>query len=327
MKNVGIIGFGNIGMELYRKILGMGWNVAFVIKSDGIYRHFNGNNAVAKIEGISDYRDAEGLAELDMVFLAIPTADDGKTALGYIRFFNDVMGIPVITCEKGSPANYFREATEMSMLGYSASVGGGTRLLKFLNERMSPNVKEIHCVLNGTLNYIFDTVARKGMPLGEAAALAQQLGYAEPGAKDILEIINGEAVGDVPMKVCILMNSCGLVKEPIRAKDIRKEKITGTGLMTILYEKRRHIVSFTRRDNREYVIGGFSFYTGDWLVSAGFKRIPKGSLLEKAVPEGVNNSMLVSEGRDGRDGVYILTGPGAGAGPTTASMIKDAENF
>ncbi len=311
----------------------MGWNVDFVIRSDGIYRHFNGNGVIAKIEGIGDYREyfrAGDLAKLDMVFLAIPTADDGKIALEYIRFFT-AKGIPVITCEKGSVSNYFREATGLSMLsmlGYSASVGGGTRLLKFLNDRMSPNVREIHCVLNGTLNYIFDAVARRGMPVGETIALAQKLGYAEPGAKSALEVINGEAIGDVPKKTAILLNACGLVNEPVRAKNIKAKKITGLELNMLFWEERRYVVSLTRQKNKEDTIGGgFSFHAGGWFVSAGFKEIPKGSLLARAVPEGVDNSMLISEGENGSDGIYVLTGPGAGAGPTTAAMLKDADHM
>ncbi|MBS3090863.1 hypothetical protein J4217_00250 [Candidatus Pacearchaeota archaeon] len=45
------------------------------------------------------------------------------------------------------------------------------------------------------------------------------------------------------------------------------------------------------------------------------------------VPSGVNNAVLTSEGEFGKDGSYVLIGPGAGPGPTALSMVIDAEKI
>jgi homoserine dehydrogenase len=42
---------------------------------------------------------------------------------------------------------------------------------------------------------------------------------------------------------------------------------------------------------------------------------------------GANNALLMYEGKDGENGIYSVSGPGAGAEPTTASMILDLEKL
>ena len=70
---VGIIGAGNIGSELYRKVQRLGWEVAFVAKSDGVYK-----NLTDKIDRLDSYLNYA--AGLDVAFVAIPTLDDGTAA-------------------------------------------------------------------------------------------------------------------------------------------------------------------------------------------------------------------------------------------------------
>lgn len=319
-KNIkaGIIGAGHIGGELYKKIKALGWDIEFVLKDDGIYK-----DLVRKIDDLKNYKNY--LKDLDLVFLAIPTLDDGKIAFNYMRLCLK-KGIPVVTCEKGSLSNYFSELEKwLDKIGFSASVGGGTRLLRYLKEIMNSDIEEVHAVLNGTLNYIFDEVSR-GRSFQEAVKEAKKLGYAESGVKTSLEIINKEATDDIPMKSSILFNICGFGSKSIRAKDIKSHKISEFGLKKLIKELkiRRYIVSITKEDKNEDVIGGFKQRVGGWIISAGFKNIHKNILFSQLIPSGVNNSVLVYEGKKGIDGTYKLNGPGAGAGPTTSSMIKDA---
>jgi homoserine dehydrogenase len=66
---------------------------------------------------------------------------------------------------------------------------------------------------------------------------------------------------------------------------------------------------------------------GDWDISAGFKNINENPRFSQLVSSGVDNAILIYEGKYGIDGTYRLIGPGAGSGPTTASMIKDANRL
>lgn len=309
----GLIGAGLIGSALYKKLQSRGWNIRFVLRKSGLYENLD-----KKLEG--NYLDYA--QELDAAFLAIPTADDGSIASGYIKSFLE-KGIPVITCEKGALSNHFASLEScLEKIGFSASVGGGTRLLSYLRERDSAQIQEIHAIVNGTLNYIFDEVSHgKNMP--DAVKSAQEWGYAEPGAEHPLDVINQEASGDVPMKTAILFNVGGFGDCHITASALHAGKLDDAEMKELLKnaQDRRYIVSFTREDRNEDVIGGFRHYAGKWVISAGFKNINENSLYKAMLPGGVNNSILISEGKNE---TYILSGPGAGAGPTTSSMVIDA---
>lgn len=330
MKNrrpkIGIIGVGNIGSELYHRVQLIGWDIGAVVDVDGVYSELPKNNGLGEAQ---DYlKHFEGL---DLVFLAIPTVDDGAIASRYMRNCLD-RNILVVTCEKGALSNNFTDFEEdikHGRIGYSATVGGGSKLLNYLQERKGAHVRELHAVVNGTLNYIFDGLS-KGRSLGEVIEEAKKLGYAEPGAVNPIEVINKEAINDVPMKTAILFNLFNPGEERIKARDIKTHYIQDSELRTLEREaqERRYIVSISRTGNgEENVIWGFKHQVGDWHISAGFKHLRDNPLFRKLIPSGVDNALLISEGDFGRDGSYVVSGPGAGAGPTTNSMIIDAERL
>ena len=291
--NVGIIGIGNIGSELYTRVLDKKWDIGCVIDVDGIYGDVLKK---AKLDEPENY--GRFLKNLDLVFLAIPTLDDGKTAFRYIEKSLDY-DVPIVTCEKGALSNYYSELEEAvndDMIGYSASVGGGSRLLRYLKERVGEQVEEIQTVINGTLNYIFDQVS-SGRSLGEVVEETKKLKYAEPGAKNPLDVINKEATRDVPMKTAILFNICNLTQERMRACDVDTYHIEDTELRRLAKEaiNRRYIVSITRNANdEEDVIWGFRHKIEDWHISAGFKHIDENPLFKALIPSGVNNAILIS---------------------------------
>lgn len=323
--SIGIIGKGNIGSELYKRALSKKWKVEWTMGTKGLFKGLSND----KIGGIEDYSSL--VKEVDLVFLAVPTLDDGKTAFNYIKTSLDAE-VPVVTCEKGALSNYYSElenAIKNGKIGYSATVGGGSRLLRYLEGRVGPQVEEIHAVVNGTLNYIFEGLSR-GRSLGAVVEETKKLGYAEPMAENPLEIINQEATCDVPMKTSILFNSCNLISERMIARKIQVQKIEKSQLKKLEREasSRRYIISITKDSNHEEdVIRGFKYHIGEWYISAGFKHIRSNPLFRELIPSGVNNAVLISEGEFGRDGSYVLTGPGAGAAPTSLSMLIDAEKI
>ena len=320
---VAIVGMGRIGLELYRRAKSRELDIVFMLDVDGMYKD------PLKKEKIGNFEDYKKQTDsLDLAFLTIPTSDNGETAYNYMNHFLS-LSTPIVTSEKGALSNHFSEldfAIKNGMIGYSATVGGGTRLLNYLEGRVTTQVEEIHAVVNGTLNYIF-TGLSEGRSLGEVVEETKKLGYAEPGADNPIDVINKEATGDVPMKTSILFNICNLTKERMRARDVKTHKIDDSELGRLIEEsvRRRYIVSITKYNNHEEdVIWGFKHNVGEWYISAGFKDLKKNPLFKKLVPNGVDNAVLISEGRHGIDGNYVLSGPGAGPGPTTASMMRDA---
>ena len=219
--NIALIGTGNIGGELYKKIKDQGWNIEFVIDIDGIWK------GLPKKEKLGEQKDYEKyIKKVDLVFLAIPTFEDGQTAFKYIKNFLE-HNVPVVTCEKGALSNYFTDLEKdlrEGKIGYSATVGGGTRLLRYLEERMGPQIQEIHAVVNGTINYILDAISN-GKSLREAVNDTIRLGYSEPGTENPIEVINKEITGDIRMKSAILFNICNLTDIKIKASDLKPDKI------------------------------------------------------------------------------------------------------
>ncbi len=315
---VGIIGNGRIGQETMKRVLQRGWKVPVIVDIDGVY-----NSSKEKIAKPSDWLDC--FKGMDIAVLSIPTLDDGRIAYEYIKALVEI-GIPVVTSEKGALGNYFPELKPLidkNKIGYSATVGGGTRLLHWLRERLSPGVKEIHLIINGTLNYIFDELS-KGRALDVIIEETKRLGYAEPLAQEPLEVINTEACRDIPMKISVLLNICGFGE--IRARDINVQPLTEVDLKKLIKEaaSRRFIVSIVKEEEVEDRVGGFELKCDKWYVSGGFKNRNRNPLFSQLIPPGVNNAALVY----GVAGTYILTGPGAGATPTVmGSIIKDIEDL
>lgn len=318
-----IIGFGNIGQELGRRAADSDWELRYVMEYDGVYRG-------SKEEKIDEAKNYEKYDDVDLAFLAIPTIGDGKIAHDYIKSFSR-RGIPIVTCEKGALSKYFRLLEQcLGNIGYSATVGGGSRMLPYAQQRMNDHVTEIHAIVNGTLNFIFNGVGN-GREVSEVVEEAQKLGYAEPGASDILDVINGEAVGDVPKKTAIICNFLGLGRGEDRPviemiNDVYKP-LQQEELAKLMSEAntRRYIISITKKEQDEDMISGFRIRLKDgWNISGGFKRISDNPHYSRLMLPGVNNALMICEGKDGKYGTSIVSGPGAGPGPTANAMMIDA---
>lgn len=314
--NVGLIGAGNIGSVLYRRLQRLGWNIQFVLRSDGVYRDLR-----QKIDRLENFpARANGV---QLVFLAIPTFDDGTTACQYLRHFLE-RNIPVVTCEKGALANYFSQLESFKdNIGYRATVGGGTRLLQFLEDHVGPGLRQIHAVINGTLNYLLHAVAI-GKSFNAAIAEVQRHGYAEPGVVNPLAIVNEEATRDAVMKTAIMFNVANLTPRRLRALDVKVKEIGDAELTQLIHDanRRRFIVSISRDElATEDTIGGFAHDLEGWTISAGFKAVDSNPAFADLILPGVTNGIIMQEGSDG---TYRMTGPGGGAMPTTSAMLKDA---
>jgi len=326
---IGIIGGGNIGSEVYRQAVSNAWDVKFVMKIDGVYK-----NLEEKIDGLENSK--KYLENLDIAFLAIPTCDDGTIASNYMKYLVE-KGIPVVTCEKGALSKDFTKFEpfiEKGMIGYSATVGGGTRMLKYAEKQVGPDTKTIHANFNGTTNYCLDNIPKRRCSK-KVFEETRDLGYAEPEAKTGLEIMNKESAGDVPMKGAIFFNfTIGrLIKEYVSAREFSAKRLENDDFKRLIKEasNRRYIFSIMKKGyeiKEDDIIGGFKYQMYDYFISAGFKKINSDKSYESMKVPGVYNSLAILDGKDQRTyGVYNLQGPGAGAEPTVSSMMKDGKDI
>jgi len=321
---IAIIGYGNIGKELGRRITEAEWDLKYLIEYDGVFKE-NIDNKIDELQNYPKYKD-----DIDLAFLAIPALGDGKIAHDFIQTFT-TNGTPIVTCEKGALSKYYTSLEQhLNKIGYSATVGGGSRMLPYAQERMNPQVMEIHAIVNGTLNFIFNGVGN-GREVSEVVQEAQKLGYSEPGADNVLDVINGEATGDVPKKTAILCNILGLTKKETQPviqtiTDVHNP-LTEKELKKLMAEARdrRYIISLTKQQLEEDIINGFATtLASGWHVNGGFKKISENPHYSRLVLPGVNNALMMIEGKDGKYGTSLISGPGAGAGPTANSMMIDA---
>ncbi len=314
---IAIIVAGRIGDVLCRQARERGWDIAFILTSRGIWK--DAHKKIDEAHNFQKYCDG-----LDAVCLAIPTRDDGKVAYDYMKTFL-TRGIPVVTCEKGALANYFPELFPYSVkLRWTASVGGGTQLLRYVEGRNKNDIVEIHAIINGTLNYVLDRISL-GVSMEVAIHEARGLGYVEPCAKTTLDVVNKESTQDVPMKAAILFNTVGFDR-PIRARSMYIYPLSMQELESVAHRAQttRFIVSIFKGRVVDRADGGFYHKQDEWVISGGFRQLDAHPLFSRLVTSGVINTLLVHE-RSG--GTYAVSGPGAGPQATVSSMIRDLEEF
>lgn len=328
----GIIGFGNIGSRLYAELLENGWSVSFILTSKYV---FTGGDLSTPKDQIQNW--VEYCQNVDVVFLAIPTLDDGSAALHYIKTLT-ALGIRVVTCEKGSVSNFFAEFQSiLNLVNFSTSVGGNSGMIAFLEEHFFSGTSKILAIVNSTLNFIWYCLAA-GIPLGLAIEKAKGLGYVEPGAVDVIGIVLGEACSDVTKKAVILFNSCLSSGTFLRAKDIKV--VLTEELIRLAISKamtKRFVVSFDREGSSEEEpdvaisspdVIAFDHFVDGWVITGGWRDTSDSmvSYLCESAPDA-NNALLMIQGEDGVGGTNLCAGQGAGPSVISVAMRKAAEKF
>jgi len=272
-----IFGSGNIGSVLINRLKHEGVNILCVVKSIGT---FDVNLNV--IEDWTNFVD-----KVDVAFICIPSNGNGQKAFEYENLFLE-KGKSVITCEKSSIANFWDVLKQYKKFKYTASVGGGTKMLKEISKYKSADINEIKAVVNGTLNYISSSL-KTGIDKDQITKEVLEKGYAEPGASNFDEIIDGE-LKDVTLKAIIMANHAGIFDRTIGLADVKMHNFDQT---------KRCIVKIDKNGiNAGFIDDNYL----DWL------------------PDGVNNILYIN----GEKKAY---GPGAGAEATVDSMMDDLRSL
>jgi len=298
-KTVAIVGNGSIAKHLAGRLEERGFKVIFFLRKYLIRSSFENflehNNPIA-------------------VFLAISTKDKGEAARDYILDCI-IANTPVITCEKGSLSYHAHEfKNNLNWIGFSAAVGGGTMMLKYLRDRhFGDQVVEIKAILNGTLNFICDEISR-GRSMGQACRDVVRLKYAEPGVTDNLSLINGEWK-DLIMKTCVFFNTIFGKHQFINPTMFRGGKLTEKDLEKMSSGDYRFIVSFSNKN-----------IFRSWNINPALYQVSLVEDQNRWIPGGVGNAVHVVEGEGEASIPYILSGPGAGLEPTTSAMLADFAN-
>jgi homoserine dehydrogenase len=221
-------------------------------------------------------------------------------------------GKHVVTANKAMLARHgqaLAEAAEASGVGlrFEAAVAGGIPVVKALAEGLAGNaITRLMGVMNGTCNYILTEMERTGAPYDRVLAEAQRLGYAEADpAFDVGGV-------DAAQKLALLA-ALGFGTQ-VDYAGITVEGIERVNLADIEHAAElgyRIKLLGVARQNRD----GVEARMQPCLVPAdsAFGRV-----------EGVTNMVVLEGDAVGR---IVLSGAGAGAGPTASAILGDVADL
>ncbi len=218
-------------------------------------------------------------------------------------------GKPVVTANKALLAHHgaalaeLAERTPGASLHYEAAVAGGIPAVKALREGLAGNgVTRVSGILNGTCNYILTEMAGTGAAFGDVLAEAQRLGYAE--ADPTADVGGFDAAHKLAIMAAIAFG------RRIDFDGVRIEGIESVAAEDIVAARDMGYV-IRLLGVAERGAAGVSQRLRPCLTPA---ESPLGKIA------GVTNAVML-EGD--AVGATILTGPGAGGGPTASAVLAD----
>ncbi len=243
-----------------------------------------------------------------------PTIDTVVEAMGGLHpayeFVRSAMeaGKNIVTSNKALVATFYDELLPLAQsrglkFRATAAVGGGIGWLSEVERsRRAQKLIRVGGIMNGTCNYILDSMTRLGLGYGEALAQAQKLGYAEANPSTDVEGI------DTWHKLILSANVAFGIS-------LDKTTVPVTGISKI-----------AAQDVEQFQAHGYVcklLSTGKWTES-GLQAYVQPTLVPVGEPESAvpaNYNLITLEGEaSGRMSFY---GQGAGRYPTAYNVVQD----
>ncbi len=313
---VGIIGFGTVGKGVYK-----------ILSSNNDNHPILNDIEISKIavKNLSKNRgfaiDKNLLTNEPLILINDPSIDVIIEVMGGIEYAKEIIlkalnaGKSVVTANKAVMARYGEEihrtaASNGVYILFEAAVCGGIPIIEPIKRSLRSNqIQKMAGIINGTTNFILSKMSTEKADYEGSLKQAQKLGYAEI---DPTADVQGHDAAD---KISILselafggkINRNNIVTEgidKIDLKDIEYANNLGFEIKLLAVSEIKSI-----KNNEK------SLPLNAWV---GPTLIPKGHPL--AAIEGVNNGILIEGNPIGN---IMLYGPGAGSGPTAASVVSD----
>ena len=294
---IGLLGFGVVGRGVYEITQAReDMQVAKVLCLEDI--------SLPDAEAVKDFKR---IVEDDTIDTVVEAMGGLHPAYDFVRAAIEA-GKNVVTSNKALIATFYDELLPLAlekgvMLRCTAAVGGGIGWLSELERaRRAEKLHFVGGIMNGTCNYILDSMTRLGLGYGEALSQAQKLGYAEANPSTDVDGI------DTWHKLIISANvafGVTLDRDSVPAAGIRH--ITAADVANFAdHGYVCKLVSTGRQDT-----GRIRAYVQPTLVGAG--------ALEAAVHTNYNLITLDGE----TSGRQSLFGQGAGRYPTAYNVVQD----
>ena len=171
---IGLLGFGTVGKGVYELVSHReDMEVAAVLCRREL-----------KLEGVRVTHDFNDILEDTSIDTVVEAIGGVHPAYEYVRAAI-LAGKNIATSNKALMAHCYDDLVPLAaekgvLLRCTASVGGGIGWLSELERvRRVETVTQVGGIMNGTCNYILDSMTRLGLDYGDALRQAQDLGYAE----------------------------------------------------------------------------------------------------------------------------------------------------
>ena len=298
---IGLLGFGVVGRGVYDITASRDdMQVAKVICLEDI-----------TLPDAEVTRDINSIIQDDTIDTVVEAMGGLHPAYEFVRAAIEA-GKNVVTSNKALVATFYDELLPLAeskgvKFRCTAAVGGGIGWLSEVERsRRVQTINKVGGIMNGTCNYILDSMTRLGLDYGEALKQAQALGYAEANPSTDVDGI------DTWHKVILSSNiAFGISLDPsgipaagissISAADV--ENFKAHGLICKLVS------------TGKCVDGKYSVYVQPTLFAVGEP--------ESAVPANYNLITLVGD-VSGRMSFY---GQGAGRYPTAYNVVQDCADL
>ncbi|MDR0889772.1 MAG: homoserine dehydrogenase [Oscillospiraceae bacterium] len=294
---IGLLGMGTVGGGVYE------------------FAQARKDMEIAYILDIRQFPELQCTVTSDIdVILRDPTVDAVIETMGGLHPAYEYVcaalraGKHVITANKLLIAAHYRDLVQLASenhvaLRCSAAVGGGIPWLPNLECALEQeNIIRISGIMNGTTNYILDSMHRSGAGFAEVLKKAQELGYAE---KDPGDDING---ADIRRKIVISSNiayGCVIQESDVAVAGI--ETITDADIAAF---KRMGRICKLIASSRK-LSGAVAVYVEPALLEP--------PMHESAIPGNFNLISFTGE-HIGKQSFY---GQGAGRYPTAYNVLQD----
>ena len=294
---IGLLGFGVVGRGVYE---------LSAARED---------MQVAKVVCLEDVtlpdaevtRDFQSILNDDSIDTVVEAMGGLHPAYEFVRAAMEA-GKHIVTSNKALVATFYDELMPLAQekgLSFrcTAAVGGGIGWLSELERsRRAQKLEQVRGIMNGTCNYVLDSMTRLGLDYGEALKQAQSLGYAEANPSTDVEGI------DTWHKTILSANVAFGIS-------VNREQVPVCGIDKILAED---VAAFAEHGMVCKLIGAAT--RGEAGISACVQPTlcAKGTL-EAAVP--ANYNLITFRGES--SGIMSFYGQGAGRYPTAYNVVQD----
>ncbi len=312
---IGIAGLGNVGEEVARQILN-GFRIKdeiYPLELIGVSYKSRSKKRNLDLSGIKFYEDAVSIAkdkEIDLVIELI----GGETGIAKELCETSLRNHKgLITANKALVANSGHVLADMAeknnlFFAFEASVAGGIPILKIVRESLSANkINRMAGILNGTANYILTEMENTKGDFNIILKDAQDKGFAEQDPSFDIDGI------DAAHKISIL-SAIAFGKLPsldsMEIKGIRNIRSNDMDYCEELGFKIRLLGVASETKNKQ-----LNCSVQPWLV-------PNNNTLASVM--GPMNAIEINSNLTGP---VLITGAGAGSGPTASAVLSDVIDF